>query len=145
MGGRPVFFSRQMAFGALCYLVFSSQLEIGQLVVELALIKIGDAGITAPVIGVATATSLWLLKTMHTLVLGQVLPNVFVALSTELVLCRTVEASVATFAAVFPLHMALDHRPRREHRLYALGPSGTQQAHAEPKQNPRPPTKARPT
>src|SRR6185369_9258914 len=107
-----VLLPREVALGTVGLAVLRAQRVVGLLVVEAALVELGDAHVTAPVVGVAGPAGLPLHAPVEARALRQVAPDVLVAIGTQPVLGLPVEADVAMLAVVLPLRVTGDQRPR---------------------------------
>src|SRR6185369_1530768 len=94
-----VFLPRQVALGTVGFAVSCAQRVVGLLMVESALVELGDTHVTAPVVGVAHPAGLPLHAPVETRALRQVAPDVLVAVGTQPVLGLPVEADVTMLAA----------------------------------------------
>jgi hypothetical protein len=102
----------------------SPEWEISSFMIKCLLRNWGNVLRSAFVFRVALLAFALLLETpVRSLLLLDVLSNVFVAIETESGLCRFVESLVTLGAVLFPLGMALDHLARHEGGFDSVGPS----------------------
>jgi hypothetical protein len=128
-------FASQVTLFALNLLVFVLELVVGQFMVELGLVQDIQTGIGPLVLGVATATRLWLHLSVKTHVFFDILPGFFVTVQAALVLSLTVKLDVALCAVVLVFRVDARELTRSHDGLDTLSHGAWRQCNQQQKGN----------